>query len=244
MNQNKSYDRALWQAWIFDLDDTLLDTSQLLIPESLKRVLHYLKETKVIVNVDEELKIWKEKKENFSTFEIIKEIIERHGRSSDISIEEKIQESYKIFRTPSIPQKLPLRFGGKEILDHILFKIPNRTISLFLVTQGEIKTQIKKVEAMGIVEYFKRIYYVEPLSGESKEQCFREILNENKLTPDRVLSIGNRLDNEIAMSKKLGMRTCFVDYGEHRKFVPLLPEQVSDFKIENLNELIQFLKEG
>lgn len=241
MNQNSS----LWQAWIFDLDDTLLDTSELLIPPSMEKVFQYFVEKKIIQNKEVGLKFWEELRYEFSSHEIIRKFVDIQKTSIDINLEvekhQLVQEAYQIFRKPFIPSRLEVRPGGLEVLKHIHAEEIKNPLLLFLVTQGDIKSQMQKVEAMQIAPYFRGVYYVDPYSGESKHNAMAEIINKYNLSPAHVLSIGNRLDNEIATGKRLGMQTCFMEYGEHRNSLPMEPNQIPDFKIKTLNELFHLL---
>ncbi len=222
-----------WQAWIFDLDDTLLDTSGVLIPASTHRVFEFLVQQKAAKSVEDCLTLWSHWRHKSSGERLFRHVI------TLLEGEEARQMSnraYQIFRTPSLPNTLTLRSGGIEILTEASKRFP-----IFLVTQGDIATQIRKVELLEIIPFFRYIYYVDPLSGESKTQAFADIIRQNQLVPNRVLSIGNRLDNEIALSKHLGFKTCYIRYGEHSHEQPNVPEQVPDYEITELTELLHFL---
>jgi len=220
-----------WQAWIFDLDDTLLDTSGQLIPQVSQRVCDFLFQQKIFTNLDEGLKIWDEKKNQYAGKVLIEKLI-AEKMSPGAQREKLILEAYQIFRTPKLVLTLSLLPGGREILESLSTQIP-----LFLVTQGDIPTQIKKVEILQISNYFRQIYYVDPFMGENKTQAFNALLSNFSLDPHFVLSIGNRLDNEIERSKKLEIKTCYFPYGEHRLETPQTKEQEPDFQIKHLAEL-------
>jgi FMN phosphatase YigB (HAD superfamily) len=225
-----------WQAWIFDLDDTLLDTSGALIPQVAQRVCEYFVRQNLFTNREEALSVWLEYKIKLAGKILIRKIVEE--RVTGFERREKlIQEAYQIFRTPELPLTLPLLPGGREILQMMSSKVP-----LFLVTQGDIPTQIKKVEILNLTDYFRQIYYVDPFMGEDKSLAFKALLKQFGFDPHRVLSIGNRLDNEIELSKKLEMKTCYHCYGEHQGELPQNKNQQPDFKIYYLSELQGLVK--
>lgn len=217
-----------WQSWIFDLDDTLLDTSGELIPLVAHRVCEFLVEKKIYSNLKETNEAWLDKKNQWAGQILIQKLVEEKI-APGVQRDQWIQEAYQIFRTPQIPNKLSLLPGAQEILTRVSQYIP-----LFLVTQGDIPTQMKKVKTLGISDYFRHIYYVDPLRGENKSQAFQSILLQFHFTPERVLSIGNRLDNEIELSNKLGMQTCYLPYGEHCMEVAQTNEQEPDYIIQDL----------
>lgn len=227
-----------WQAWIFDLDDTLLDTTGELIPMVAHRVCEFLVDKKIYSSLKEVNEAWLDKKKQFAGQALVQHLIEEKIRPG-VQSAQWIQEAYQIFRTPHIPNKLSLLPGAQEILIQA-----NQYLPLFLVTQGDIPTQMKKVKTLGISDFFRHIYYVDPLMGENKSQAFQSILQQFHFTPEQVLSIGNRLDNEIELSNKLGMQTCYLPYGEHCMEVAQSKDQEPDYIIQDLaalNALISIL---
>lgn len=234
MNQEKRGSDESWQAWIFDLDDTLLDTSGELIPQASQRVCQFLVDQKIFVNQEDALAAWSAKKEILAGKALIQSLIVERAPSSS-NCEKWIQEAYHIFRTPQLPPHLSLLPGGEELL-----RVAQEQMMLFLVTQGDIPTQIKKVELLKIANFFRQIYYVDPFRGENKTQAFQAILKQFQFEPQRVLSIGNRLDNEIESSKRLGMKTCYYPYGEHQGETPQCRHQEPDYVIHGLQKLQSF----
>ena len=228
-----------WKAWIFDLDDTLLDTTGTLIPQVSQRVCEFLVTHQVVMDIAAATKAWSALSHHYSGTEIIKIMIEskrdHHHGAKDILL----QQAYQLFRTPVLPQQLSLLPQAEEVLLEASQWMP-----LFLVTQGDIATQIKKVENLKITSYFRYIYYVDPFAGESKYEAMQELLGQFSFSPEQVLSIGNRLDNEIAMSKKLGMDTCYLPYGEHQRVRPQTPEEVPDYTIDGMADLLEWLHQG
>ncbi len=222
-----------WQAWIFDLDDTLLDTSRELIPSASRKVCEFLVAQKAASSVDQCLEQWAHWRTQLTGTDLIQKLMDK-AKDEDRSA--FAHKAYGVFRTPDVPPSLSLAPGGKIVLD-----LASQQFPLFLVTQGDIQTQIKKVESLKIISYFKHVYYVDPFAGESKQEAFSEILTNYQFNPRRVLSIGNRLDNEIALSKREGIQTCYVRFGEHSFENPMTTEEVPDLEISSLSELESLL---
>lgn len=238
-----------WSAWVFDLDDTLLDTSQLLIPQAFKNACEFLCEKNILESVEKGVQIWGVLKSKHSTFEIIRIIIQKKMNQDSLMVINEVneipqidfknqlteleREAYNVFRTIRLPKSLPLIERGSELLQ----LLHQKNIPLFLVTQGDVATQMQKVNALSITSHFKYIYYIDPYSGESKEQAFQDIINKNIFKPEMILSVGNRLDNEIAQSKKIGMKTCYISYGEHAHHPPQSKDQIPDFNFKSIQEL-------
>lgn len=223
-----------WQAWIFDLDDTLLDTSGLLVPEAIRRACEFLVTQKIFTSVEEGLNRWTESRTGAYGANLFYEII---PLIDDLRRKQLAEQAYRIFRSPPIPKNLELRLEGRQLLELAAMQFP-----IFLVTQGDIDVQMRKVEELRIISYFKHVYYIDPFANENKLKAFNAILSQWQFDPKRVLSIGNRLDNEIEFSKSLGMKTCYVRHGEHAHDQPRLALQIPDYDIVELSELRKILR--
>jgi FMN phosphatase YigB (HAD superfamily) len=108
---------------------------------------------------------------------------------------------------------------------------------LFLVTSGDIPTQMRKVERLDLEGSFDGIVYVDPGRGETKEEAFRGILDGERLDPGECVAVGNRVDSEIAAGKRLGMRTIWLRHGEFAHLEPEESEEVPDVTVDDFREL-------
>lgn len=225
-----------WQAWIFDLDDTLLDTSGELVPSAMLRAFEFLLAQRLLPSLEEGKRRWSYWRTHKSGVHLFRALLDSLEETQQ---QDMAEQAYRIFRTPQLPESLEPRPGGREILEKASQKFP-----LFLVTQGDIDTQMQKVERLGIISFFRHVYYIDPFANENKRKAFAAILSHYNLSPQRVLSIGNRLDNEIALSKILGMQTCYVRHGEHRFETPATAEQIPDFEITDLFDLMKILDQN
>lgn len=225
-----------WHAWIFDLDDTLLDTSNSLIPDAVQRACQFMVAQGVTPSLEECLSLWSERHRQATGIDLWKIL------SNEANQEKKERiaiQAYDIFRRPILPDTLPLMTGGGELLRAAYKRFP-----LFLITQGDLETQLAKVRKLKIAPYFQRVYYLDPFKGENKQDAFINILQTQAFKPQHLLSIGNRRDNEIAIAKRLGMTTCLIRYGEHAHEDAQSPEEIPDFEIDNLHELVRLLDKG
>ena len=76
------------------------------------------------------------------------------------------------------------------------------------------------------------------MKKERKRQAFSEIIEALKINPSELLSIGNRLSQEIRDAKELGATTCYFKFGEHIGESPKSHLENPDFTIEKHSELI------
>ena len=107
------------------------------------------------------------------------------------------------------------------------------------MTAGIESAQVSKIEKASIKTFFKECFIISTVSEKSKTPAFQKILELEKCSAGECLSVGNRLSSEIADAKRLGMRTCHFRFGEHAAEVPQSPEEIPDYVIHDLRELLK-----
>lgn len=88
-----------------------------------------------------------------------------------------------------------------------------RPRALVLLTVGHHGTQQAKVDGLALREEFDEIVIVDAEDGE-KGPALAALLDRRALVPDEVLVVGDRLDREIRAGRRLGCWTCRVEHGE------------------------------
>jgi len=218
----------------FDLDDTLVDTSQLLVPLAARQACQAMIDNGVSADIDTCLAWRANKAAELSHQEIFQGFIDKYGSSTpNIAL----QAAMKAFYNPEVPPRLPLMDGAEANLK----KLSQKYI-LFLVTSGEPAAQERKIKAAGIESYFKKIYLVNNFKKEEKKDAFLDILKTENLQPAELLSIGNRLSQEIRHAKLCGAKTCYFCHGEHVGEQPTQREDYPDVTIYKHSEFISACK--
>ncbi len=146
------------RAYIFDLDNTLIDTRRKIVLPVLKE----LGENRPI------------KKFNDPAEDIIKKYIDR------LSLDAQTRNWLESLE-------------GRK----------------FLVTYGDEKRQRRKIEVLGLEQYFDKIIITQ---GDKKE-IFENILEEEGLKPQDVLVIGDREESEIKAGRELGCQVQIMKKG-------------------------------
>ncbi len=214
----------------FDLDDTLVDTSGLLLPIASRKACETMVAQGLNCSTEECLE-WRTKlAREMSHRELFLEIA-RHFNSGDI--QPMARAGIESFYNPDIPAHLPLLPLALENLN-----VLKKNYTLFLVTSGAPTTQNKKIDAAGLRPFFKKIYTLDGFKGEKKRSAFENIIQSEKILPSELLSIGNRLFEEIRQAKQLGGKTCYFKYGDHVGEIPQVPEDQPDFTVLSHQELI------
>ena len=221
-----------FQTLVFDLDDTLLDTSALLVPLAARQACEAMIEKGLQCSLDICLTFRAQLAAQNSHTDIFAYLANRFATAENR--EPALQQALAKFYNPPVPPYLPLMQGAEKNLDYLKLNY-----NLYLVTMGTEEAQTQKIRALQIEGYFKEIHILNTLRRERKEIAFQKILARENHAPDQLLSIGNRLSSEIRDAKKLGSQTCYFAHGEHLGEKPEVPEDHPDFTISHHRELIE-----
>ncbi|MGE0633232.1 MAG: HAD hydrolase-like protein [Pseudobdellovibrionaceae bacterium] len=216
----------------FDLDDTLLDTSNLLIPIATEEACAAMVKAGLRTTVRSCI----EKRQEFLDRAIHENIfreISSFYNPSDFETNAIAKAGEQAFYGRKIPDYLPISSEAKGILENLKNKY-----TLFLVTSGELETQKAKVKAMQIEHFFSKIFYVH-FRNENKMTAFIKILEITGCLPEQLLSLGNRRSQEVREAKQVGAKTCWLKTGEHKNEPPEIKEDIPDFEISSLGEFIK-----
>jgi putative hydrolase of the HAD superfamily len=220
-----------FQALAFDLDDTLIDTSRILVPLASQATFEAMKKQGLTGEYLAFEQFRKMGALSMSHQLIFRKLAELMGPPDQIENLTKI--GIDTFYNPVLPKKLALLDGALENL-----KTLSTRYALYLVTSGVPETQTKKVQIAGIEKYFKKSFFMNGLTRERKKQAFSEMIQTLSIKPTELLSIGNRLSQEIRDAKELGAMTCYFKFGEHVGESPKSSLENPDFTIEKHSELI------
>lgn len=218
------------KAIAIDLDDTLVDTSGLLVPAAASTACQAMIEAGLQANIEDCLKWRAALAPNHSHKEIFRLIAEKAGAADPVTLGDV---GSKLFYNPPIPSPLPLLAGADDVLNALTGRA-----RLFLVTSGAPETQWKKIRAARLEPRFEGLFVVDKFKSESKETAFRKILEITKAQPSEFLSVGNRLREEIRHAKKLGGRTCYFEYGEHLGETPEGDHDIPDHRVRGWAEFL------
>jgi putative hydrolase of the HAD superfamily len=87
---------------------------------------------------------------------------------------------------------------------------------LFLMTQGHPDTQRAKVALTKLGRHFEAISYVDH-DTDNKLDALRRMVAEHGLSPEATVVVGDRIDAEIEAGRRVGTWTVRVDHGEGRR---------------------------
>lgn len=215
------------KAVIFDLDDTLYDGSQLrvlAIEQSVKAMI----ERGLNCSIEEGVRKMKELMTS-SSLNKFKEFIEYFGPYSD--------ELWEYGRDGYINAYFDKLIAYPDVLE-TLERLKDK--KLVLITEGTYKQQNKKIDILGVRNYFEHIFI--PEIGK-KESYFLRALDILDIDPEEILVIGDRVDREIKIGNKLGMKTVRLMRGLHSFVNPEDDLERADFEIKDFNEVFDIIEE-
>jgi FMN phosphatase YigB (HAD superfamily) len=214
---------------IFDLDDTILNTHELITHRALKDVCQAMIEAGLSADMESCLTYRSQYIIDRPNSDFFTALAGKFGQHNEASLRKTGHDKYA------------------EILSKLDYHVPQSTHKLlsdlkidhdlFLVTAGNRMRQMLKVNKIKIAHYFQDMMFVDTTMGMTKRECFATILKATKALPTQCLAIGNRVDMEIAEAKSLDLQTCLVLTGEYRFIKPKGALEIPDYTIESLEEL-------
>ena len=112
----------------------------------------------------------------------------------------------------------------------------SRRFDLFLMTIGSPPTQQRKVELLGIGDFFLDVILVD-IATETKHEALKDLLLRRGLRPHEVVVVGDRIDREIDAARRLGLWAVRVAHGEGRHLQPTGAAQQAHYTIERIDGL-------
>ncbi len=218
----------------FDLDDTLLNTSGLLVPTASMQAFKILIENGLTISLGECELHRLEAIRTVSHKDLFLSLAKEYGTPQTLLAVEK---AIRAFYEPQLPEHLPLIDGAENIIHDLKNKY-----HLYIVTAGYDLGQRNKIRSLKIGNFFKGIFVVNSLNNERKIDAFREILKLENIQPENLLCIGNSLSSEIKDANELGAISCYFEFGEDRGRIPTDPRYRPHFHIKEFGQLASTCK--
>ncbi len=216
---------------LLDLDDTLFDCAGTLVPDAHRDAAAALAAAGVPTTPEAILAARLEIFAADPRVDVDAVVCARFGvKDSRVA-----EVGRRAFLRREVPQIEPFP-GVRETLAKLAGRVRR-----VLVSVGWPETQRKKVERLGLGPLLDRTLFLAPKSKGGKETAFRSLLLSEGLRPAGALVVGNRLDDEIAAGKRLGIPTALVRGGEFGTLHPNGPDETPDVVISGLPELLPML---
>lgn len=190
---------------IFDLDDTLIDTSGSIIPNQLKKAFDKMVDCGLdIENPEEALEtLQRIDNKSESSRHALKEFLEIHDQPISL-LESLCEVVYKNLdlQTPIYPTT-----GACEVLTDLFQK----RHKLAVVSIGVPHLQLEKMKKAGIdTAFFSRIIVCEDTD---KKIYYKQLMEELNVSSHEVVVCGDRIKRDLIPAKALGCRTVHMKWG-------------------------------
>ncbi len=223
------------KAVIFDLDDTLFDCTGQLTEPARRRAAESIVSEASDLEVDALCSLQAELALEHGSTGAIREICERYKLSpyvADLALE--------AYNRPEVETIHPFP-GVEQTLD----TLRERGYLLAVVTAGRPLRQREKVSRLALDGYFNEeqgtLTLHDDADGPLKDAALRQSAARLELPPDQILSVGDKLDAEIAASNRLGMSTAHIRHGRDATRTPKNAEEQADYKIDQISDLLDIL---
>ena len=219
------------RAIAFDLDDTLLDTSGLLVPAATQHSFKILIQHGLKLSLAECEKQRLEMIRTVSHKDVFLNLALLYGSAATQAV---VPQAIAAFYEPPLPANLPLLPGARQNIDYL----KKNNYLLYVVTAGADATQRGKVKALGIQDDFLKVYVIDSLHQQRKKAAFLDIIKLNAISNKELLCIGNSLTSEIYDAINIGAKSCYFEFGDERGKMSSVKSEQPDYHIYNHKDLI------
>ncbi len=223
------------EAVIFDLDDTLFDCTGQLTEPARRRAAETLSAAIPGSDAPALQRLQAELAGQLSSADSIREIAQRHELPADV-----VESALSAYNRDQVEDIAPFP-DALSTLD----ELTARQYRLCLVTTGRPERQRRKVDLLGLRGHFSEesgtLILHDDRRAPEKDEALRRAARYFNLSPCRILSVGDKLNSEIAASKRLGMRTARLCFGRQKDKRPGTPEERPDHELNRLKDLLDLL---
>ncbi len=217
---------------IFDLDDTLIDTSACITPVKLERALLRMEQEGLVI-------------EDFSKALHMLLQIDQLSESARAALEEFIEINgfdsrflpiglHEVYHTFS--EDLPV-FPVEEAVE-ILSKLSYEH-KMAIVSVGNFDQQLWKLKKAGIdSSLFCKIHI---LGERNKKKSYQSLIQEMNIPPYEVVVCGDRIATDLVPAKQLGCMTVHMKKGRGVSYSSAEPKHEVDFTITHLSQMQKIL---
>jgi FMN phosphatase YigB (HAD superfamily) len=213
---------------IFDLDDTLVDTSALLIaPLEIEAARRMVQVAPSLPEPDELAALLMALRRTGSS------LVEQELVRLLPGLPEEALEARRQTFTGLTPHRLSLDPRVRRLLRDLQDRA-----TLYLLTEGDLDFQSSKIDHLEIRAFFAEVV-IAPPGPDSKYEALVSLLERGRHPPASVVVVGNRLDREIRAGNRLGVTTVWVRRGEGSEVLLDERSALPDHVVGDVAELCQ-----
>ncbi len=223
------------KAVIFDLDDTLFDCTGQLTEPARRRAAEQLADAIPTLSVEALRRLQARLADEHGSGGAIREIGRRYCLPPS-----HIEGALRAYNRSEVEAISPF-----TDVPETLAELRRRGYRLSLVTTGRPDRQRRKIHLLGLHPFFNEAHATLVLHDDCREPLKDAALQRATvllaLPPPQVLSVGDKLDAEIAASNRLHLATARLRHGRQKHRLPQTPEERPDYEIDRISDLLHIL---
>lgn len=210
---------------IFDLDDTLIETTRAILPFKLRHALEEMMRKGLEIA---------DFNKSFDHLLCLNNEAESSRQGLELFLKEIQSLDFFNIGMQALDAPLPQDFTVSPTLyaQDVLLELKNHH-TLALVTYGNLEYQKQKLKISGIKEEIFKQLIVIPI--QNKKPSYEYLLQLLQYQPKETLVCGDRVASDLVPAKELGMHTVHMRCGRGKNNSS--PKNAIDYTIENLSEL-------
>lgn len=220
------------KAVIFDLDDTLYDCSGSLVEAARRRAARVMIEKGLPCTEGEAYDMQVQLSARHGPrHKVFDEIAARHGKGAEF-----VEAALRAYNRDEVEDIKPF----PEAVS-LLRNLRSQGYMLFLVSSGVHRRQERKVQMLGLAQFFDEVVINDVEIGADLEDSYIELMTRHGLTPQETMVVGDRIDAEIRVANHLRMTTVQMRHGRYAALTPKNEFEEPDFRITGLGEMQHIL---
>ena len=129
------------------------------------------------------------------------------------------------------------------IPEEVIKKLSER-YNLYVFTNFFAESQLLRLKTIRYDKYFKKVFGADEYGLKRFEKSFHNVLGEINAKPEECLFIGDSLEGDVIMPKKIGMEAILFDYDGKRNKKELLKEDENyNYKVmTDFNQIFELIE--
>ena len=220
---------------IFDLDDTLFDCTGQLTQPARRRAAQILASAHPDLSIETGYRQQVLLSQTHGSSEAIRLLGTRYNIPPNI-----VERALDAYNPRSVEAIVPF----PDVLP-TLATLVQRGYQLALVTSGNLDRQREKVRLLGLCDYFSEadntFILHDDRKSSDKGQSLAQAAKALSLPHVHILCVGDKITDEIAAAKTLGMTTVRLRHGRQKNRKPQTPAEQPDIEIDRISQLLSLL---
>ena len=224
------------KAVIFDLDDPLFDCPRQLTDPARRRAAEKMACAISSLDVNDLARLQADLSKTLGSTGAIREIAQRYRLPSACA-----ENALAAYNRTEVEAVSPFPDVPKTLAE-----LRRRGYPLSLVTTGSPDRQRRKIHLLGLDHLFDEARGTLVLHDNRqhplKDASLQRAAALLTLPPRQILSVGDKLDTEIAASNRLHMSTARLRHGRQKNRLPQTPDEQPDYEIDRISDLLRILR--